>query len=419
MNRHNMRTSIILIVVAMSLSAASICFGDEAGQLDYPPIPGQSKNLAATSPSPTAVPPWVTTNDAGRWLAGAPSAILFAPGTNRSDDRILVSTRAPATNAGLVWLDVDGRKLGDRNAGAWLLARDAGTNALPGVIAYSASVLNNELLLDKVLTGTNASDVAGSKPVLAANCTFADNYSAGVSGLAVRNGLIAVSLPKSGHLLFVDAATRRALGTTPLDDPRGLAFDGDGQLFALAGQRLLKLALADNPTNPPVPQVIISQGLDDPQQITLDDDGNIYISDRGKSHQVKVFRPNGKSLRTIGAPGAPAAGPYDPEHMNNPNGLTISNDGHLWVAEEDTTPKRVSVWTLKGKLLKAFYGPPKAGGYIDPEDNTRLFHAENGGMEFKLNWKKGVSELLNVYCRPETHNPCMPGKCRARIDRSI
>ena len=46
-------------------------------------------------------------------------------------------------------------------------------------------------------------------------------------------------------------------------------------------------------------------------------------SDRGNSHQVKVFSPAGKPLRTIGRPGAPKAGPYDPQHMNNPNGLTI------------------------------------------------------------------------------------------------
>jgi sugar lactone lactonase YvrE len=418
MNRHNMRIFLILFAAAVSLSAASIGRGEAASQLDYPPIPGQSNNLVATSPSPTAVPPWATTNQAGGWLLGAPSAVLFAPGTNRADDHILVSIRDPGTGAGLVWLDPDGRRLGDRSTNAWLLARDAGTNAVPGVLAYSASVLNNELLLDKLLTGTNTNDVGKCEPVLKENCTFADNYSAGISGLAVRNGLIVVSLPKSGHLLVVDAAARKALGTTALDDPRGLAFDRDGQLLALSGQRLVRFSLSDNPTNPPAPQVIISQGLDDPQQITLDGEG-IYISDRGKSHQVKVFRPNGKSLRTIGEAGEPAAGPYDPEHMNNPGGLTISGDGHLWVAEEDTTPKRVSVWTLKGKLVKTFYGPPKAGcGYIDPEDNTRLFYAENGGMEFKLDWKKGASELLNVYCRPEAHNPCVPGKCRAP-DRPI
>ena len=238
MNRHNMRIFLILFAAAVSLSAASIGRGEAASQLDYPPIPGQSNNLVATSPSPTAVPPWATTNQAGGWLLGAPSAVLFAPGTNRADDHILVSIRDPGTGAGLVWLDPDGRRLGDRSTNAWLLARDAGTNAVPGVLAYSASVLNNELLLDKLLTGTNTNDVGKCEPVLKENCTFADNYSAGISGLAVRNGLIVVSLPKSGHLLVVDAAARKALGTTALDDPRGLAFDRDGQLLALSGQRL-------------------------------------------------------------------------------------------------------------------------------------------------------------------------------------
>jgi hypothetical protein len=414
----NKHCLIILSAWCLLVSVRFTAHCDESQAPAQSPTPAQS-NLVAAVPCPTGAPTWAATNDAASWLAGTPTAVLFVPGTNRASDRILVSTRSQETGAGFVWLDADGRKLGGKSTNAWLLARDAGTNALPGVSAYSASVLTNELLLDKVLTGTNTNDGGKCEPVLDANCTFADSYSAGISGLAVRNGLIVVSLPKSGHLLVVDATARRALGTTPLDDPRGLAFDRDGQLLALAGRRLLRFVLSDNPTNPPAPQVIISEGLDDPQQIALDGEGNIYISDRGKNHQVKVFRPDGKRLRAIGTAGEPATGPYDAEHMNNPGSLTISSDGHLWIAEEDTTPKRISVWTLKGKLVKAIYGQQKAGcGCIDPEDNTRLFYAENGGMEFRLDWKKNTSELLNVYCRPETRNPCMPGKCPAP-DRPI
>jgi len=49
--------------------------------------------------------------------------------------------------------------------------------------------------------------------------------------------------------------------------------------------------------------------------------------------------------------------------MNHPNGLTISGDGHLWVAEKDSGPKRLSVWSLDGKLVNAFYGPPMYGAW--------------------------------------------------------
>ncbi|MBE3071175.1 MAG: hypothetical protein IMZ66_13150, partial [Planctomycetes bacterium] len=141
--------------------------------------------------------------------------------------------------------------------------------------------------------------------------------------------------------------------------------------------------------------------------LALDDAGALYVSDRGTSHQVKVFSPDGKPLRTIGTPGAPKAGPYDPNHMNNPKGITVSGDGHLWVAEEDFQPKRVSVWTLDGQRVNAFYGPPiyGGGGVIDPKDKT-LFYL--GGMTFRLDWDKGTSRLIRVHHRPGPGDLPMP-----------
>jgi hypothetical protein len=69
------------------------------------------------------------------------------------------------------------------------------------------------------------------------------------------------------------------------------------------------------------------------------------------------------------------------------------------VAEEDYQPKRVSVWTLDGKLLKAFYGPSMygGGGTLDHQDKTRFYF---NGMEFKLDWEKGADQLMRVFFRP-------------------
>jgi len=112
-----------------------------------------------------------------------------------------------------------------------------------------------------------------------------------------------------------------------------------------------------------------------------------------------VFTAEGKPLRRIGRAGEPKAGPYDPLHMNNPNGLTVDCSNRLWVAETDHQPKRVSIWTLDGKLVKAFYGPAQygGGGKIDPQDKTRFYYH---GMEFKLDWDKGTFQLARVFFRP-------------------
>jgi len=85
--------------------------------------------------------------------------------------------------------------------------------------------------------------------------------------------------------------------------------------------------------------------------------------------------------------------------MNNPNGLTIDETDHLWVAETDFSPKRVSVWALDGKLLKAFYGPSQygGGGSLDPKDKTRFYYT---GMECRLDWQEGTNEPIAVIFRP-------------------
>ncbi|MEI6678330.1 MAG: hypothetical protein WCL21_06965, partial [Mariniphaga sp.] len=97
-------------------------------------------------------------------------------------------------------------------------------------------------------------------------------------------------------------------------------------------------------------------------------------------------------------------GPYDPLHMNNPTGLTIDSKNQLWVAEQDYLPKRVSVWTLDGKLINTFYGPGKygGGGTVDPQDKTKFYYSDEGrgAMAFKLDWKKGTSQVTSVYFRP-------------------
>jgi hypothetical protein len=150
-------------------------------------------------------------------------------------------------------------------------------------------------------------------------------------------------------------------------------------------------------------EALIVANLEDPHGLTLDAQGNIFISDHGASQQVKVFAAHGKLTRLIGKAGPPKAGPYDPLHMNHPAGLAVDANGRLWVAENDYLPKRVSIWNDDGTLWRAFYGPAKygGGGTLDPQDATRFYYADEGrgAMEFKLDWEKGDSLLTRVFYR--------------------
>ena len=337
-------------------------------------------------------PAWATEDHTGGWLANhtPPSIALFVPGDKAPGGRPLVYLGSYVSEGGdgLAWVDLEGRKQGGVGwvGGAWTgapyLARDAGPQALDGVYVYAGSAWEGELRLTAVTR-------SGDKPVI--KYAFPGGKDASViSGLAIRNGLLVCSLPKQNELLLVDAKAGKLLATVSLHDPRGLAFDGQGRLLALAGKQLHRYRASRRRSGEadrfPRPRFSWPAGWKIRNTSPLDAEGNLYVSDRGKSHQVKVFDPGGKPLRIIGTAGPPKAGPYDPLHMNNPNGLTIDGKGHLWVAETDFQPKRVSVWTLDGRLVRAFYGPSEygGGGRLDPVDKSRFYYH---GMEFQLDWR--------------------------------
>lgn len=163
--------------------------------------------------------------------------------------------------------------------------------------------------------------------------------------------------------------------------------------------------VVSKPKPMPAPQVLAAN-LQDPHGIALDAAGNIFVSEYGTSHQVKVFDSNGKLLRSIGHAGAKAVGPYDALHMNHPYGLAIDGKNQLWVAENEYSPKRISVWnTRTGALVNAFYGPPMygGGGELNTQDPT-LWHYM--GMTFKLDWANRSAKPINIYTR--TANPQTP-----------
>jgi hypothetical protein len=357
-------------------------------------------------------PPWPTADHTGGWLANhtPPSAALFVPGRRAPGGKPLVYLGSYVSEGGdgLAWVDLDGRKVGGQGhvGGTWTgapyLARDVGDDPVAGVYAYAGSAWEGELRLTALTRD-------GDRAVVPYRFAGGKEASA-LTGLAARNGLLAGALPKQNQVLFVDARAGKVQGAAPLDDPRGLAFDAEGRLLALSGKRLLRFRAPAGgwKASLPPPEVVAAEGLEDPQQLALDAAGNVHVSDRGDSHQVKVFRADGTFLRAIGRPGAPRAGPYDPEHMNNPNGLTVDSEGRVWVAETDFQPKRVSVWAPDGKLVRAFYGPAEygGGGTLDPRDRARFYYH---GMEFRLDWDSGTSEVVRVLFRPGPDDLHLPG----------
>ncbi|HZZ74003.1 MAG TPA: NHL repeat-containing protein, partial [Pirellulales bacterium] len=373
-------------------------------------------------------PAWETADRTGCWLTThtPPSSIAVVPGSKTADGQPLVMMGAFVAEGGhgLQWLHEDGTKLGGQGwvggnwTGAPTLAVDLGPDAIADQIAYVGSVWEGELRLtaktraltdqpilkDKLGTeyDPNAKPELRQKaPPVLAGFDGGDKIFV-LGGIAAYSGQLVCSLVRQDQLLVVDVKEKKIAARIHLDNPRGLAFDSQGRLLVLSGQKLVRLATVSG-----TPETVLADELEDPRQIAIDAGGNVFIADRGKSHQVKVFSAAGKLLRAIGKHGAPAIGPYDPLRMNNPNGLAIDSQGRVWVAETDNSPRRVSVWSATGELIRAFYGPTEygGGGTLDPQDRTRFYYK---GLEFKLDWTTGQDQLVRVFARP---NPLLGGPC--------
>jgi len=195
------------------------------------------------------------------------------------------------------------------------------------------------------------------------------------------------------------AADGKVVRQLPLEASGDLEFTPDGRLLAVSGNQVVSVDTDSGATTP----VIVSD-VQRPAGLAVGPDGTIFVGDAGDD-LVKRFSPEGKLLGTVGVPGGPKAGPYQPEMMDNPAGLCLDAQGRLWVAEQSYQPKKVSTWDLSGdqpRLVQHFLGGPPYGGgfmFIDPrQENPMRFFFQ--GMEFHADWKTGKNWLQNIHWRP-------------------
>ena len=375
------------------------------------------------SPDDAGEPPWSTADNTGGWGTNhtPPSCAAFvaAERTVLNTPLVFIGSYIAEGGHGLFWVDLDGKKrggvgwVGGTWTGAQTLAADSGPKPVPTTAVYVASGFNGEVRFTSLarelnergiltLTILNQADKAikpGDLSQVVIDGTLKPTEACRVRDLAARDGLLVASLPALNELWFVDAPNKRLIARVALAKPSGVAFDSDGSVLATSGDRLVRLVLpelvaaraASGPAfelHPAEPSVVLS-GLDQPYDLGLTPSGDLVISEWGVRHQVRLFRRDGKLLRAIGKPGAPAVGPYDPLHLDRPAGVATDDRGRLWITEASSQPKRVGVWGADGTLQRAWYGPSRygGGGTLDPADRTRFY---NLGMAFRLDWKAGT-----------------------------
>ena len=353
-------------------------------------------------------PPWRDRAGHGGWFSDHQTAWdvvhLPAGAVGYTDEPTLffVSKTGEAGH-GMMILDESGRKVygkmslpGSFRAGHQV-ARDIGPEADVMVVVYLATILENELSVYQFVRGQETIDPDPMR------YTMASAYDLAIGGMAVYNQVVAVSLALEGKVAFFDMASRSLLGTVPVPDPRGLYVSPEQELYVVSGTRVLRYA-ADFDAATLTEEKVVVTGLEAGQGITLSS-GELYVSDWGTSHQVKVYDLEGRLQRTIGQPGGPQIGLYDETRMALPRGIAVDSQGKLWVAERHYAPKRISRWTAAtGAFDQAWYGPPKygGGGMLDPEDRSRLYYTQNGRgnrmrlIEFELDWAAGTDRVKRI-----------------------
>ena len=232
--------------------------------------------------------------------------------------------------------------------------------------------------------------------------------STGALGLAAAGGKLYVSLSYENKLLVLDATSGKPTGENiAVAAPVGLSKLDEHTLLAVSGKQVMRVDLNAKKATP-----LVHSGLVAPHSVTVDKAGNIFVSDWGTSFQVKIFAPDGHFLRAIGKEGGRAwVGAWDSHGMLVPRGIAVTNQGKLWVAEDDGSPKRISVWDARsGTLWKDYLGPAPYGGgtyfWIDPHDPSRV-NAE--GTRFKVDFKKQTwTPEAITYRRQSRDDPFTP-----------
>jgi hypothetical protein len=373
-------------------------------------------------------PPWPTADGTGAWLADhtAPAAALFLPDGSpypANDTKPVVLLGADSAEAGnaLMWVNLDGRKLGGTKIRGWnggiALARDIGAQVNPDQVAYTVYVDNPSRDFGRANPGAlevYAITKTGVEPLgkVAGGIQVHDAFRELV-GLAACNGLLVVSDPVGNELFAFDVrgAAKPSFANFKVDSLGGIAFEPDGHLLVATGGGIKRFTVANDWktfTLTDGEDVVAATDLQAPKQI-IEQDKEIYVTDWGTSHQVKVFdAASGKLVRTIGKAGGPQIGDYDEQRMAHPMGMCIDSKGLLWVAEEDYLPKRISRWNAKtGAFVNAWYGPTQygGGGFVDPKDKSHAYYPSLGNpgsfglLDFKVDLATGESKLTGVRYR--------------------
>ena len=205
---------------------------------------------------------------------------------------------------------------------------------------------------------------------------------------------------RSNFIAVVDIATAKLVKLFDMSAPTRIVDAGNGKLYVMSERRRI---VEFDPNTGDTRDVIT--GLKDPTTLTVDKEGNIYVSVSGEDQQIHKYSPKGKLLLKIGKQGGRVSkGPWDPNGVSHVWGLAIDAKGKLWASEVALVPKRHSAWNPKtGEFIKEYLGPTHygaSGGAVNPVDPSILI---GEGCEFRLDPITGRAKFTGIITQEIFH----------------
>ena len=222
----------------------------------------------------------------------------------------------------------------------------------------------------------------------------------GFSRISAKGGTLFATTTKGDGLLAIDAQQGKLKNLLKVTAPGALcAIDATSCYVVSENQRILRVDATNGESK-------VFAELADVGGIALAADGSVFASVGGATNQIVVLSKDGKIQRSIGKAGGRALlGKWDPTGLKNPTGLAVDAKGTLWVAENDTVPKRFSSWDAKsGVFKKEFLGPATygaLGGAICPADPHIMV---GQGCEWRIDPVTGKATVLAVITRDGMEN---------------